>query len=369
MPNLAEAASIMEMSAPVTASEETAPDTSTPLAETPRSGSDQSQASAGEASPEARLETPQVDANGGEAPISKEPVADPKPTPAQLRAQAMKAHIAKLQRESQERAESKRIAEMQRALKAQADEIAAEKAAAARQRQLWQESLKDPVKAYRELGMRPEEAYDAITKATLAEDTPEGREARLVEKIRQQVASEYADKLKKLEDLEAKFSQVDEHLKTRAEREAFVTKRAAETEFLKIVGQSGYEVLADYYEEPDLLMLGDAIADELHASGKTFNIQDVADELKNRIESQLKRAEQRRSQRKPAANLSSATAQAAPATSPATASKAITESKTISNNMASATGSTGKRAMTRAERLAAAERELSAMELVKSTAR
>lgn len=278
-----------------------------------------------------------------------------------LRHAELQARIQRLQEQNRERAESKRLSSLKAELEAAKSRAQREAEEIEKTKSIWKSALRNPVKAFQELGIDPVEAYTHITKSAQDQDTPEGREARFREAIRQELMKELEPKLSKAEQLEKKLSEIEQREQLRAQREMMSMRQAAEAEFLKVV-KSGHDVLADYYDDEELIPLGDQIAEEFASEGKRFTIPDVVKEIERRLTMQLKRAEERSAKRK--ATLQSASGQTVQETTKVSDAKdkKVANPNTVTNSMASATAGTSKQTLSREERLRLAAAELEAAE-------
>jgi molecular chaperone GrpE (heat shock protein) len=293
------------------------------------------------------------------------PEEDEQKTAAKLRSQKLQEQIAALKAKNSERTEAKRLAQQKAELEELHDALRRRQAEtqqaheeAESQRKLWRQALRDPVKAFREIGIDAPDAYQRITDAMLKRDNPASKEEELQEKLLSKLREQFEPKVSEVERLKAEIEQLRESHARREQMEMATVKRSAEREFLNVVQGSGYEVLADYYEDEELVSLGNILADEFASSGRRFSVQDVAAELKGRLETQLRRAEEKRNKR--TAPNQSVPSRAAEQGKAPTAKANKPSGTTISNDLAAASGtSTRKPGKSAEERLADAERELS----------
>lgn len=232
----------------------------------------------------------------------------------------------------------------------------------AQQREFFTNLRKNPVATMRAAGIAPDVAYEAITNEMLKRQTPESKEEELLEKAYSKVRSEVEPKLSKVEELEKRLQQYEEREKQREQMEYSAARQSAESTFLNIVRQTGYEELADYYEDEQLVSLGDVVANEFVAAGHKFTLKDVADELTNRLRAHLKMGEERRAKRM--AGSQSAAVQPAPATPPGNSAKKPATTA-IGNDLASAsaTSAPATRPKSRKELLNEAAREISSADI------
>jgi len=279
------------------------------------------------------------------------------PSPSELRAEEMRQRIERLKAQNAERAESKRLEALRTEIanaRAEAERVANE---AAQRRDLeskrWAEALKNPVAGFKELGLSPEDAYRQITEAVLENEKPEKVQAKLVEKLVAERLQEIEPKLSKVAELEEQLARFKAMEDQRTQAEMRAQNNVAEQQFLQIVKANGYETLADYYDDEELTQLGHAMANEFIAAKQPVTFEAVASELQRRLEAQLRRAEERRAQRTGAVNSEPPKAKSA--------SQPASQAKTLTNQLASAPGSSTTKVMSRAERLARAEQLMNAL--------
>lgn len=279
---------------------------------------------------------------------------------AELRAAEMRARIDRLKSQAAERAEFKRLESLKAevaAARAEAERAQAE-AKAAREGEMarWKAALQNPIAGFKELGLEPQDAYRQITEAVLEDEKPERKQAKLVDKLLQEKLGELQPKLSKVEELEAQLKAMREAEEQRAQAAAQAETRAAELEFIKIVKSNGYALLADYYDDEELIPIGHAVANELMANGQRVTFEGVAAELHRRLEAHLKRAEERRSKRQGTPVSADSSAAKSSAGQPAP------QAKTLTNQLSSSTATATTKTMSRAERLAKAEQLLHSMD-------
>jgi len=218
---------------------------------------------------------------------------------------------------------------------------------------------KQPVAALKDLGIDPALAYESITNEMLKRETPESKEEQLLAKLKAQLEAETKPKLSKVEELEKRLAQYEEAARRREEMELAATHQAAAANFLNVVHKNGYSDLADYYEEDQLVHLGNLVANEFISAGRgDFTFDDVAKELTDRLNAHLRRAEEARKKRQ-AASQSTAAPAATPQQPGQVAKKPATTA--IGNDIATATAvgaATGK-PKSRKELLDEAAREIS----------
>ena len=292
---------------------------------------------------------------------ASEPVPTDDAKAKSLRLAELEARVERLKTRNRERAESKKAEEIRTNLARKEQEIAKAREEAEAQRNLWKSSVRDPLKAFKELGIEPAKAYEQITNAMLARETPEAKEEQFRERLYSEFKKEFEPKLSEVETLKAEL----ENLKRRdQEREHFALlnqQRSAERDFLGTVARGGYDELADYYEDDELIEMGNLVAVEFAQKRKPFTVKDVADELSARLIHQLRRAEERRKKR--LASVKSNAAQAVPETDTAAASKdSKAATKTVTNDLAATTASTVKKKLTDEERRRLAIAQLEQME-------
>lgn len=285
------------------------------------------------------------------------------PSQAELRTQEMKERIARLQAANQERKQVAELEQRRRELEYKQKEFEAYQSRARQEveeaekvKNLWKNSLKDPISAYKELGLTPEQVYQKITDTVLQRDTPEAKEEMLRERLKNEILEAFKPQLTKAEQLERELAEIKAREEHRQQRELMLTRQSIEKEFLNIA-KSGHEDLADYYEDHELVRLGDLIANEFTQEQRKFTLQDVAKEIKDRLEYQLSRAEERRRQR-----LASLETRPQRPSEPEKREVASLGSKapsvTIGNDVASSKTATVTRGRTKEERMRLAELQL-----------
>lgn len=275
----------------------------------------------------------------------------------------LKAQIDKVKAQTAERREAKRLKAEREELERAKEQLRQYHAKVEDQRKRYEsfdeEFRKDPVGTLERRGIPAPLAYEKITNKVLQKTTPEEEEAARKEAWFKEWESKYGDKLTKLEEIERRQAEAERREQARLQEHVQHRQAANEREFLDLAKGNGHEILADYYEDEDLVRLGNAMADELAESGEPFTVEDVVKELASRLQAQIERATSRRTQR------TAATQRPAPVETPQARPGASEQPKpgTITNDMASATSTAAKRAKTPAERRAEAERELAAIEI------
>ncbi len=258
---------------------------------------------------------------GVDAPTEAEPEKKtPDPDAAALRRKELEARIA--------RAEAKASAAREAAkFKAEREELERLRAAVTKDREeaerrakevdrFLEDLRKSPVSAFRRAGIQPEVAYEAITNEVLKRETPESKEEQLAAQLLERFRKETEPKLSKVEELERTIAEFRKRESEREAREFAMAETMAKRDFLRILSKPGHEILADYYEEDELLALGDQVAAEFIQSGNQYGsgsefLEAVARELNSRVSARHNRIEDRRSKR--SATTQSAASQTAPA--------------------------------------------------------
>lgn len=332
---------------------------------------------------EVRDESKQVEESATEAPVEASG-ENPELAIAKFAKEASEAEASAAKEESTKLAELKRLELQERieALKAkrtqsrEAQRLAAEKSAleqaraeaqrlreeAIAERTRWERARRNPVQAFKELGLDPVSAYDEITRAATEFDTPEAREAAKFEQFKKQLLEELSPRLTKAEQLEKELSEFRERERMRDEHFAIQAQIAAEQQFLEIVKQDGYGVVADYYDDPEeMLTVANAVAADFAQQGRQFKVKDVADFLRDALDAKVKRVLSKRQQS--SASTESA-GQAASVNSSGSSSAPVSKEKanTVTGAMASSTASTTGKKLSRAERQRLAELEIEKME-------
>jgi len=288
----------------------------------------------------------------GEA-VAEQPA---EPSPAESRAAEMRARIERIKAQAAEKAEFKRLESLKSEISRAREEAerAQAEARAARDNEVarWQAALKNPVAGFKELGLDPQDAYRQITEAVLEDEKPERAQKKLVESIIGEKLKEIEPKLSKVQELEAQLEAFRKAEEEREKAAIHAESTRAEREFVKIVRSNGYDLLADYYDDDELIPIGHAVANEMIANGQSVSFEGVASELQRRLEAHLKRAEERRHKR-----TGSQTSEA-PAAAKSQPGQPAPQAKTISNQLASSTATATTKTMSRAERLAKAEQLL-----------
>ena len=226
------------------------------------------------------------------------------PTPAELRVKEMQERLSRLQESRKNDTRKRDLEEATRRTQALEKQLAEREAAAKRTEEThaanertWRDSLKDPIAAYKKLGVNPADAYDALSTAAERANSPEAKEEALRDRLRAELSKEYEPRFAELAEMKAQLAQFHEFQSSQNHRLAENAKQQAEHEFYSAATGNGNEVLADYYERDELIQLGHALADEFVASKTPFTVKDIADELRTRLEAQLTRAEQNRARR------------------------------------------------------------------------
>ena len=286
----------------------------------------------------------------------------PAPTASELRVKEMQERVAALQEKRKNDVRKRELEESnrraaQREKDLEAREAAAKKAEefAREQERAWKDSLKDPIGAYKRIGVNPSEAYDALSTAAERANTPEAKEEALRERLKAEIAKEYESKFAKVSEMEARLAEFEKLQSGENHSRAEYAKRQAESEFIAAATQNGNEVLADYYEPEELVQLGHSLANEFIAAQQPFTVKDIADELRTRLEAQLKRAEEKRNRR----------TQTPQASAPQTGAKkpGAAPADVINASTASSVASSVPKRLTPEQRRADAARMLSSMGL------
>lgn len=211
---------------------------------------------------------------------------------------------------------------------AERTELARERARVTEEQQAWKAKLRtDPIAALKEINSDPLEAYQAIAQAAAAEDTPEARAKKEIEAI-------------------------DARLKAAEARESAARRESLVTQFLAETGK--LEALTDFYDDAELVELGDIAANKLVSEGKAVTIQSIVQRVHEDHVRRAKRAAERSAKRTPATP---------PPTSPPTQSPVVTqatEPTAIGSNLTSEAASSRPVRLTRKERLERAEEVIQA---------
>ena len=289
----------------------------------------------------ATTETPAA-AESGVSEVAPEAAVEK--TPAQLRAEKLSAQLEELRARKQDRVARAARSTHEQDIARQRAEIQRDQEQARAERERWTGVDKDPIAAFKALGLDPGEQFMKLSKAAQEANDPAAL-ARLATERAAAVEQQFRDYVQKQEQ---------ERHQVAAERE----REQAENGLLQSMPRDTHPYANAYLDAAEIRKVGHMIADQQRARGLTPSFESVSKEIESRAKEHHLSVTSALGQGIESGQ--SSVAQAATGNTKGNATQGRTATSTLTNELASTTASNPSRRKTLAERQKEAAAMLSA---------
>jgi hypothetical protein len=204
------------------------------------------------------------------------------------RAELIKARQAALQQRleaTRKAAESaKKYQASESALQARMKELEAREAKIQAEAEKWANAYNDPIKAFSNLGLKPEQVFNRLHDYFVDADAPEAKQRRQMEEMKRELTS--AIKNPDFDSVKAELEQVKAQLQTQQQREkqkeyqAFAAEKSRrEAVMVNTFKDAAYEELTDYYDDDSLLRAAYHVTEMQEKAGESTDFEVVAKKM------------------------------------------------------------------------------------------
>lgn len=226
-------------------------------------------------------EAENVPAPAPEAPAAETPAVDPKQEVIVARRQALHERIEATKHARESAARHKKSEED---FTSRLKELETREASLKAEETRWKDAYKDPVKAFSEMGIRPESLFQRLYDTFVDADAPEAKQRRQVEELRREIDSARRnpdlDSFKKeLAEVKAQLAEREKVTQEREQAAYQAEKSRREQIMLNHLQDEQYQELLDYYDNDSLIKAAYFVTEKLRKEGENTDFDAIAKKM------------------------------------------------------------------------------------------
>jgi len=199
----------------------------------------------------------------------------------QARQKAIQARMEATRRAAES---AKKYQASEAALQQRMKDIEAREARLREEQNKWADAYNDPIKAFGNLGVKPEQLFNRLHDYFVDADAPEAKQRRQMEEMKKELSAairnpEFDSVKSELEAVKAQLKEREDREKQREEQVFHAEKSRREAVMLSTLKDPAYEELSDYYDEAALMKAAYHVTEMHQRSGESTDFEAVAKKM------------------------------------------------------------------------------------------